>query len=268
MHIIYNLVNLSNKSKGLKPYKYIGSKTNCEIVDNAIFCKKHKRKYWSSSKSVKESVKKGDQWILKSWFEVDDITKIYQLEGELQDSVSAKDNDDYYNKSHANLKFNSRAKETRIAISKSKKGKVLPFMKKKEYWGRLQKPEIRKINSIACTNNPNVVNAARKRSARLAKDPEFVKWRAELTSRTFKGRKITEHEMWLRHHDDRYKTKRKMTNKQVWEIRFGLHKDLSLNELLKVYTNVSKATLSRVKCFKVFKDITEEWNDGNEKSGC
>ena len=259
MHIVYTLVNLTNINAGVKPYLYIGSKTNCRIENGKIYSLKSGTVYMSSSKSVKKSVNQGDEWSLLSWKEVEDKTKICHVEGQLQDSVCAKDNDIYYNLAHANLKFNSTGEATRKAISQTKKGKVRAHMLEPKYWERLQLPENRLKNSQSCTGNPNVIAAARKRSARLSKDPDYVKWRAELTSKTFKGRKATERELQLRRHDDRYKSGRKLSNDEVWSIRFGQYANLTLNELMTVYTHVSKATLSRVKCFKVFKDIGEDW---------
>lgn len=268
MHIVYTLINLTREKNKQNPYLYIGSKTNCEVVDGKIVCLKQNRVYWSSSRRVKESVSCGDEWQLRSWFEVPDKSIICQIEGELQDLVQAKDNDIYYNKAHANLKFNSSDTDTRKAISESKKGKVLAHMLEKDYWGRLQKTEARQKNSKSCKGSVNVINAAKKRNERWATDPEYVKWRAKLTSETFKGRKLTEYEIWLRMHDERYKPNRKLTNEQVWAIRFGEHKDFSLNDLLIIYPDVTKPTLCRVRNFKVFKDINEDWNDKAKNSSC
>lgn len=266
VHIVYTIVNLSNREKGVKPYLYIGSKTNCKVDNGKIYSLKSGKVYWSSSKPVRESIRNGDAWELETWFEVTDRSIICQVEGKFQDSVQAKDNDIYYNKSHANLKFNSTDEETRKAISESKKGKVFEHMRKESYWSHLQNPDIRRKNSNSCTGSVNVISAAKKRNEKWSKDPDYVKWRAELTSRIFKGRKLTEHEIWLRMHDERYKAGRKMTNQQVWSIRFGEHKDLSLGELMVIYPDVTKPTLCRVKNFKVFKDIKEDWNDKAKNS--
>lgn len=268
MNIVYFLVNRTRQSKGLKPFKYIGSKTLCKVENGKIYSLKTGNEYKTSSKTVKESILAGDVWEMEGWFEVLDRERTYEIEGIQQDFVKAKDNPDYYNKSHANLKFNSCDPETGRAISRRLKGRVHPYMRDEKYWIHLQSSEVRQKNSAACKGNPNVINAAKKRSERWKNDPEWVKMQSERARKTFTGRKKSEHEIQLRTRDDRYKSNRKMTNEQVWNIRFGTHKELSLNDLMTVYIGVTKATLCRVKNFKVFKDINEGWINHEKGSHC
>lgn len=259
MNIVYLLMNVTKFEKGEKPFLYIGSKVDCEVINNEMV-DKHGRKYWSSSIPVMKSIRKGDVWELFDYFQVFRNHSTL-VEGIEQKKVNAARNENYYNLAQTNGVFNSMQPGVGKQISRALKGKRRPEMYKPEYYSHMHTPEVRKKNAEARKGNPKVINAAIKRCENQKKDPEWVKWRSELSSRTFKGKVLTDHEIWLRKHDDRYKPGRKLSNQQVWEIRFGKDKHLSLNELLLNYPDVSKATLSRVRNFKVFKDITEDWTN-------
>ena len=259
MNIVYILLNTTNLYKDTdEPILYIGSKTSCKVVDDIIIDKNNKP-YWSSSRYVSESIECGDFWELLDWFDVGCIDKVTDIEAKHQILVNAKTNHLYYNKSHANGKFCSTLDGVGDAISKSKIGIVTDRMKEYSYYSRLHTKDAIAKSAEARRGNPRVSDAAKKRNARLAQCPEWTKARSERVSKQFTGRKLTEHEIYLRMHDDRFKPNRKMTNIDVWNIRYGKHSYRTLIELCDIYPCVSKATLSRVMNFKVFKDIDYEW---------
>ncbi len=263
MNIVYALINNdAYRSDSVEPFLYIGSKVDCEVVDNVIL-DRHGKEYWSSSKNVASSVDAGDKWELFSYFEVSDRKDGTKVEGEVQDIFDCANSSSFFNLSHANGKFNSMGEGVGESISKALTGKRRPDMFEPEYYAALQTPEARANNSKARIGNKNVIYAAKNREANRLSTPEGRARKAEIARKAFTGRKLTEYEFWLRRHDDRFKPNRTLTNEQVWDIRFGQHKSLSLNELCDIYP-VSKATLSRVRNFKVFKDITEDSPNGKQ----
>lgn len=259
MNIVYLLINHSTMNTPNEPFLYIGSKTSCKIIDG-IIVDRHNRPYWSSSKYVKHSISSGDEWRLFDWVCVDDSETPTEIEAKYQIMVNAKDNPLYYNRSHANKTFNSALEGVGDAISKAKTGVVCDYMKDPVYYSRMHTKESIEKAAKSRTGNKKVIDAAKARNARLAECPKWVSARAKRVSEQFTGRKLTEREMYLRMHDDRYKPNRKLTNRDVWEIRFGMYSGMTLSELCIMYPHVSKPTLCRVKNMKVFKDIKSDWN--------
>lgn len=263
MNIVYALINKDAFSSDVvEPFVYVGSKVDCEVVDNIII-DKHGKEYWSMSKPVAKSISDGDNWELFSYFEVPDRKDGTKIEGEVHDLFDCANSSSFFNLAHANGKFNSMGVGVGESISKALTGKRRPDMFEPKYYAAMHTPEARANNSKARIGNKNVIEAAKNREANTLSTPEGRARKVEIARRAFTGRKLTEHEFWLRRHDDRFKTNRALSNEQVWTIRFGQHKSLSLNELCDIYP-VSKATLSRVRNFKVFKDITEDSPNGKQ----
>lgn len=94
-NVVYELSWPTRAASGIKPYKYIGSKTNCLVVDGVII-DSHGKEYWSSCKQdrfIEALIDKPTVSILAET----DIDNIINAERSEQLKVFARDNDDYFN---------------------------------------------------------------------------------------------------------------------------------------------------------------------------
>ena len=111
MHIVYKIIFVDRLKENNPPYFYIGSKLDCEVIDNIIFYKNSSRQYIGSSsypnyKNIYHSQKEIKIEILR---EVNDPENILLYEKEEQLKYDVLYSNEYFNLSYAtNSTYNKK----------------------------------------------------------------------------------------------------------------------------------------------------------------
>lgn len=96
MNVVYEFVWTKRMKAGIKPFRYIGSKTNCRILNDVII-DSHDKEYWSSCEQQRfkdAMLEEIPEVRIIASLEIDDIIN---RERDEQLKVEARDNEDYFN---------------------------------------------------------------------------------------------------------------------------------------------------------------------------
>ena len=96
-HIVYKITFTSRKDRKDPPYYYIGSKTNCKIINNIIYYGKNKE-YWGSSKFKNyRDICENETKIAEIIYETDDKKDLLILEKKAVINNNAKKSELFFN---------------------------------------------------------------------------------------------------------------------------------------------------------------------------
>lgn len=96
MNIVYEFIWPKRQMNGQKPFKYIGSKTNC-LFDNGVIIDSHGKEYWSSCSQERFNIAMLEERPVINIIAETELDDIINVEREEQLKVLARDNEDYFN---------------------------------------------------------------------------------------------------------------------------------------------------------------------------
>lgn len=97
MNIVYKLIFAQRKSKGIKPYYYIGSKTKC-LYENGLILDSSNKPYYSSCEQDRFISALEHELPLVEVLESDiNISELLERERFFQEEANAVQNDEYFN---------------------------------------------------------------------------------------------------------------------------------------------------------------------------
>lgn len=102
MHLVYKIIFVDRQKDNIKPYYYIGSKSNCVVKDGIMYCKERKKEYWgSSTDSEMKSLIGTTKVVIEEikWFS--NYKECLKYERTVQINENVVSNTEYFNKSIA-----------------------------------------------------------------------------------------------------------------------------------------------------------------------
>lgn len=102
MHIVYKLTFTKRKESDIKPYYYIGSKSNCTFVDGCIYSNGNKPYYGSSTYKDYDSIVDADEIYVEILHVCEEYTYAIELEAHAHIENDVVLSPEYFNKSIAN----------------------------------------------------------------------------------------------------------------------------------------------------------------------
>lgn len=101
MHIVYKLVFKLRKEAGILPYQYIGSKSNCKIIDGKIIDRYNKPYYGSSSWENYKQIVLSDDIEIQLLYQSEDYSNLLSTEYYYQSLNDVVADSTYFNKNMA-----------------------------------------------------------------------------------------------------------------------------------------------------------------------
>lgn len=103
MNIVYLITFTDRLNRNLKPYYYVGSKSNCNIIDGKIVSEKNNRVYYGSSRSIlyKQLISDNEPFIVTVLDTADVFKELLEKELFWHKKLNVVESNEYFNKSMA-----------------------------------------------------------------------------------------------------------------------------------------------------------------------